>query len=65
MTSSPVPLASWSTAAAGVDEDWPEEWCFGWESDWMEDWPEDWSWPIPEECTCEWHDGEGSYLVCG
>ena len=31
----------------------------------MEDWHEDWSWPNPEEHTSEWHDDEGSYLVCG
>ena len=26
---------------------------------------EDWSWPNPEEYTNEWHDDEGSFLVCG
>ena len=31
----------------------------------MEDWHEDWSWHNPEEYTSEWHDEEGSYLVCG
>ena len=33
--------------------------------DWMEDWHEDWSWPNPEEHTSEWHDDEGSHLMCG
>ena len=63
MNSSLVPLASWSTAAADVDEDWFEEWCYDCESDWTEDWHEDWSWPNPAEYTRE--DDEGSYLVCG
>ena len=43
VNSSPVPPVCWSTAAVGVDEDWPEEWCYDWESDRMEDWHENWS----------------------
>ena len=30
-----------------------------------EDWHHDWSWPTPEKQSSEWHDDEGSYLVCG
>ena len=37
------PPVCWSTAAADVDEDWPQEWCYDWESDWMENLHEDWS----------------------
>ena len=60
-----VQLACWSATAADDDQDWHEEWCYDWESDWMEDWHEDRSWRNPEEQSSEWHDDEGSFLVCG
>ena len=56
VNSFPVPAVCWSTAAVDVDEDWPEEWCYDWETGTKNG---------LGTIQSEWHDNEGSDLVCG